>query len=93
MLSNSVTSSLLSSLKIPIIGKVIDNTVTFEELDAEDMVIVGDPDKCIRKLEKYQAIGIDRVLCLMQAGRIPHDRVSESIKLFGKYVIPHFARA
>jgi alkanesulfonate monooxygenase SsuD/methylene tetrahydromethanopterin reductase-like flavin-dependent oxidoreductase (luciferase family) len=75
----------------PIIGKVVDNTVKFEELDAEDMVIVGDPDKCVRKLEKYQAAGIDRVLCLMQAGRIAPERVMESIRLFGKYVIPHFA--
>ena len=77
----------------PIIGKVVDNTVTFEELDAEDMVIVGDPDKCVRKLEKYQAAGIDRVLCLMQAGRIPHDAVMNSIRLFGQHVIPHFASA
>ncbi len=77
----------------PIIGKVVDNSVTFEELDAEDMVIVGDPDKCVRKLEKYQAAGIDRILCLMQAGRIPHDAVMKSIRLFGKHVIPHFSSA
>jgi len=75
----------------PIIGKVVDNTVTFEELDTEDMVIVGDPDKCVRKLEKYQAAGIDRVLCLMQAGRISHEAAMHSIRLFGKHVIPHFA--
>ncbi len=65
--------------------------MTFEELDAEDMVIVGNPDKCVRKLEKYQAAGIDRILCLMQAGRIPHEAVMNSIRLFGKHVIPHFA--
>ena len=75
----------------PIIGKVVDNTVTFEELDAEDMVIVGDPDKCVRKLEKYQAAGIDRVLCLMQAGHISHEAAMNSIRLFGKHIIPHFA--
>ena len=77
----------------PIIAKVIDNTVTFAELDAEDMVIVGDPDKCIRKLEKYQAAGIGRVLCLMQAGHISHEAVMNSIRLFGQHVIPHFAAA
>ena len=57
------------------------------------MVIVGDPDKCVRKLEKYQAAGIDRILCLIQAGRIPHERVMQSIGLFGKYVIPHFGES
>ncbi|GIW40222.1 MAG: luciferase [Candidatus Binatia bacterium] len=72
----------------PIIGKVVDGTVTFEELDAEDMVIVGDPDHCIEKLERYRKAGIDRVLCLMQAGRIPHKAVLRSIELFGRYVIP-----
>jgi alkanesulfonate monooxygenase SsuD/methylene tetrahydromethanopterin reductase-like flavin-dependent oxidoreductase (luciferase family) len=75
----------------PIIAKVIDNSVTFDELDAEDMVIVGDPDKCIRKLEAYKAAGINRVLCLMQAGRIPHEAVLRSIELFGKHVIPHIS--
>jgi len=73
----------------PIIGKVVDGTVSFDDLDAEDMVIVGDPDKCVRKLEKYQRAGIDRVLCLMQAGRIPHPAVRQSIDLFGRHVIPH----
>ena len=77
----------------PIIGKVVDNSVTFEELDAEDMVIVGDPDKCVRKLEAYKKAGIDRVLCLMQAVRIPHQAVMRSIELFGKQVIPHISAA
>ena len=76
----------------PIIAKVVDGTVTFDDLDAEDMVIVGSPDKCVRKLEKYRRAGIDRVLCLMQAGRIPHDRVMQSINLFGEQVIPHLQR-
>jgi hypothetical protein len=68
----------------PIIAKLVDNTVTFEELDA---------DKCIRKLEKYKSVGIDRILCLMQAGHIPHAAVMRSIELFGTHVIPHMRRA
>ena len=42
-------------------------------------------------MEKYQAAGSDRVLCLMQAGRISHEAAMDSIRLFGKHVIPHFA--
>jgi alkanesulfonate monooxygenase SsuD/methylene tetrahydromethanopterin reductase-like flavin-dependent oxidoreductase (luciferase family) len=72
----------------PIIGKIVDGSVTFEELDAEDMVIVGDPDRCVRKLERYRKAGIDRVLCLMQAGSIPHPAVMQSLRLFGEKVIP-----
>jgi len=76
----------------PIVARVMEGAVTFEELDAEDMVIVGDPDKCARKLERYRSIGLDRVLCLMQAGRIPGERVKRSIELFGKHVVPQFSR-
>ena len=77
----------------PLIPKMMRGEMRYEELDQEDMVIVGDPDKCIRKLERYQAAGIDRVLCLMQVGEIPHEKVLQSLELFGKHVIPHFSRA
>jgi alkanesulfonate monooxygenase SsuD/methylene tetrahydromethanopterin reductase-like flavin-dependent oxidoreductase (luciferase family) len=75
----------------PLVGKMMRGEVTYEELDAEDMVIVGDVPKCIEKLERYRATGVDRVLCLMQFGRIPHAAVLRSIELFGKHVIPRFS--
>jgi hypothetical protein len=34
--------------------------------------------------------GVDQVLCFMQMGNLPHSRVMDSMKLFGKYVIPYF---
>jgi len=74
----------------PLIARMIRGEATFEEVDGEDMVIIGDVDHCIRKLERYQRIGADRVLCLMQAARIPHEAVMKSIELFGKHIIPHF---
>jgi alkanesulfonate monooxygenase SsuD/methylene tetrahydromethanopterin reductase-like flavin-dependent oxidoreductase (luciferase family) len=64
--------------------------VTFEEVDERDMVIVGDPDKCVEKLKKYEKAGADHVLCIMQVGGLAHQHVMESIELFGKYVIPQF---
>ncbi len=76
----------------PIVRRAMDGSLTFDELDAEDMVIIGDPDRCIRKLERYRDAGLDRVLCCMQAGRLAHEHIMESIRLFGKHVIPHFAR-
>jgi alkanesulfonate monooxygenase SsuD/methylene tetrahydromethanopterin reductase-like flavin-dependent oxidoreductase (luciferase family) len=51
---------------------------------------IGDPDTCIRIAERYQAAGVDQLLCLMQAGRIPHEKIMRSIELFGERVIPHF---
>jgi alkanesulfonate monooxygenase SsuD/methylene tetrahydromethanopterin reductase-like flavin-dependent oxidoreductase (luciferase family) len=77
----------------PLLPKMIKGEVTYEELDQEDMVIIGDVDHCIQKLERYRAAGADRVLCLMQASRIPHPAVMTSIELFGKHIIPHFDRS
>jgi alkanesulfonate monooxygenase SsuD/methylene tetrahydromethanopterin reductase-like flavin-dependent oxidoreductase (luciferase family) len=51
---------------------------------------IGDPDTCTRIIEKYQAAGVDQVMCFMQAGRIPHEKIMRSIELFGEKIIPHF---
>jgi alkanesulfonate monooxygenase SsuD/methylene tetrahydromethanopterin reductase-like flavin-dependent oxidoreductase (luciferase family) len=61
-----------------------------ELFDQESMIITGSPERCIEKIEEYERLGADGVLCMMQTGRIEHQHVMESIELFGKYVIPHF---
>jgi alkanesulfonate monooxygenase SsuD/methylene tetrahydromethanopterin reductase-like flavin-dependent oxidoreductase (luciferase family) len=77
----------------PMIRKMLRGEATFDDLDAEDMVIVGDVDHCIRKLERYRDVGCDRLLILAQASRIPHAAVMRSLELFGREIIPHFDRA
>jgi alkanesulfonate monooxygenase SsuD/methylene tetrahydromethanopterin reductase-like flavin-dependent oxidoreductase (luciferase family) len=59
-----------------------------EEYDNEDMIIVGDVDKCIRKMQKYADLGVDQLLCYVQFGQLPHEGVMRSIELLGKEVIP-----
>jgi alkanesulfonate monooxygenase SsuD/methylene tetrahydromethanopterin reductase-like flavin-dependent oxidoreductase (luciferase family) len=70
-------------------------TVSFEEahLVTEDLdsVIIGDVDHCREKLNAYRKIGTDRMLCLMQFGRISHEAVLRSMQLAGEHLIPHFA--
>jgi alkanesulfonate monooxygenase SsuD/methylene tetrahydromethanopterin reductase-like flavin-dependent oxidoreductase (luciferase family) len=51
---------------------------------------IGDPETCIRIVERYEAAGVDQLLCLMQVGRIPHEKIMRSIELFGEKVIPRF---
>lgn len=63
---------------------------TLADLDEHDMVVLGDPETCIAKLERYATLGADRVLCLMQMGDLEHDAVMQSIRLFGEHVLPHF---
>ncbi len=62
------------------------------DLDQHPFVVAGDPDKCIRKLEYIQSLGVDQFICFSQMGGIPHDRVMESIRLYGEEIIPHFKR-
>ena len=51
---------------------------------------IGNPDTCIETIKKYQATGIDQVLCFMQFGKLPHDKIMHAIRLMGKHVIPYF---
>jgi alkanesulfonate monooxygenase SsuD/methylene tetrahydromethanopterin reductase-like flavin-dependent oxidoreductase (luciferase family) len=63
---------------------------SFEDLLNHPLVIVGEPNHCIRKLERWQDVGLDEMICFMQAGRLPHDRIMDSIRVFGEKVMPHF---
>ena len=51
---------------------------------------VGDPDSCIKVIEDFESMGVDEIMPIFQAGRATHDEIMNSIRLFGKYVIPHF---
>lgn len=63
---------------------------TDAELKAHDMIVVGDPDYVVRKLERFQQAGIDQVIFFKQAGRIPHQTIMKSLRLIGQHVLPHF---
>jgi len=54
---------------------------------------IGDSEECIRTIRKYEAAGVDQLICFMQAGRIPHEKIMRSIELFGDKVIPAFRPA
>jgi alkanesulfonate monooxygenase SsuD/methylene tetrahydromethanopterin reductase-like flavin-dependent oxidoreductase (luciferase family) len=65
--------------------------LNFDFLHDNDMVIVGDPDECAKTAEKYFDAGLDQLMCCMQLPGIPHENVTESIRLWGKHVIPALA--
>lgn len=72
-------------------GEEIGFEEAHEVLEPLDSVVIGDPDHCIERLRGYQAIGADRVMCLMQFGAIPHEAVLRSFDLAGRLVAPAFA--
>ena len=58
-----------------------------------DMIVVGEPDKCIEKMRRYADLGVDRLLCYVQFGYLPHESVVHTIELLGKHVIPELEKA
>ena len=72
-------------------GQEIGFEEAHEALEPLDSVVIGDPAHCAQKLKAYEAIGADRMMCLMQYGSIPHEAVVRSIALAGQHLIPAFA--
>jgi alkanesulfonate monooxygenase SsuD/methylene tetrahydromethanopterin reductase-like flavin-dependent oxidoreductase (luciferase family) len=64
--------------------------VPFEERLRDEYSLVGTPDKVAQGVQSYVDIGADQIICLVQAGRIPHERIMDSLRLFGTEVIPRF---
>jgi len=75
---------------IPVI-RLLNRQKVYEVLDGVESVVIGDPDRCREKLERYRAIGTDRLMCLHQFGALPQQRILGSIRRVGEHLIPHFA--
>ena len=71
-------------------GEEISNEEIFETIRDLDSVIIGDLRTCRRKMAIYRDIGIDRLMCLVQYGEIPHPRILSCIDLIGGELIPYF---
>jgi alkanesulfonate monooxygenase SsuD/methylene tetrahydromethanopterin reductase-like flavin-dependent oxidoreductase (luciferase family) len=61
-----------------------------EEVLSTGRFCVGTPDDCIEVIENYERIGADEIMPIFQAGPATDAEVKNSLRLFGKYVIPHF---
>jgi alkanesulfonate monooxygenase SsuD/methylene tetrahydromethanopterin reductase-like flavin-dependent oxidoreductase (luciferase family) len=62
----------------------------FEQAWESGALLIGSPERCRRVVQRYAETGIDQLILLVQAGRIPHEKVMQTIRLFGEEVIPHF---
>jgi hypothetical protein len=76
----------------PLLQKQANGEFDIHQFDHEDMVIVGTPDECLEKFLKYEAAGIDQVLCFVNFGYLPHEAVMKSVALLGDYVIPELKK-
>lgn len=39
------------------------------------------------------SLGVDQFVCMMQLGQIPHAKILDSLRHYGKEIIPHFKGA
>ncbi|MGH3392306.1 MAG: LLM class flavin-dependent oxidoreductase, partial [Actinomadura sp.] len=51
---------------------------------------IGTPDQIIELVRRYEAVGVDQIGFVLQAGTNNHEDICESLELFGKKVIPQF---
>jgi len=69
-------------------GLPIDPEEALAAVEAIPTAVIGDVDACRQKLRAIQALGVDRLLCLMQFGPLPHARILSSLALLGRHVLP-----
>ena len=49
--------------------------VPVKEYMEEDIIIVGTPEVCLEKMVRYEQAGVDHLLCYVQFGALPHEKV------------------
>jgi alkanesulfonate monooxygenase SsuD/methylene tetrahydromethanopterin reductase-like flavin-dependent oxidoreductase (luciferase family) len=63
--------------------------VTWEDLVRETLAF-GSPDTVARHIEHMRQLGVGQVLCWMNFGGLPQDRIRRSMELFAREVMPRF---
>ena len=53
---------------------------------------IGTPDQVREHLERYEKIGVDQIIFVLQSGANKHEHIMESLKLFAEKVMPDFKK-
>lgn len=76
----------------PLLQRQIDGDFDPREFADADMIVVGDPETCLRKMLRYEELGVDQLLCYVQFGHLSHESVLRTIELLGTEIIPELRR-
>ncbi len=72
------------------LGEIVDG-LTYEAVCSE-FAIFGSPEEAVDRLSAYQEeTGVDDFILWTNVGAMPHDKVSNSMKLFAEKVMPQLA--
>ncbi len=59
------------------------------ELLLEQAMLAGPPEHVIEQVQELREVcGIEKLITFMDAGGVPHDRIMQSLELFGTKVMP-----
>ena len=72
----------------PLLEPLIAGDIPIRTFHDADMLVVGDPARCLEKMKHYADLGIDQLICYVQFGHHSHESVMKTIELLGKEVLP-----
>ena len=72
----------------PLLNPLMEGDVPVKHFHDADMLVVGDPDRCLQKMKHYADLGVDQLICYVQFGYNSHESVMKTIELLGKEVRP-----
>lgn len=72
----------------PLLTPLIEGNIPIQHFHDADMLVVGDPERCLQKMKHYADLGIDQLICYVQFGHHSHESVMKTIELLGKEVRP-----
>jgi alkanesulfonate monooxygenase SsuD/methylene tetrahydromethanopterin reductase-like flavin-dependent oxidoreductase (luciferase family) len=72
----------------PLLKPAIEGNIDIQHYQDEDMIIIGTPEECLEKILRYEEAGLDEILCYVQFGTLPHEKVMRTLELLGTKVIP-----
>jgi alkanesulfonate monooxygenase SsuD/methylene tetrahydromethanopterin reductase-like flavin-dependent oxidoreductase (luciferase family) len=55
-----------------------------------ESVAFGSPETVAGRIEEFQRLGVGEMLCWMNFGGLPQDKVRRSMELFAREVMPRF---
>jgi alkanesulfonate monooxygenase SsuD/methylene tetrahydromethanopterin reductase-like flavin-dependent oxidoreductase (luciferase family) len=76
----------------PLLKRQLEGEFDPKEFDEADMIVVGDPERCLRKMKHYADLGVDQLICYVQFGHLSHESVMRTIELLGTEIIPELGR-
>jgi alkanesulfonate monooxygenase SsuD/methylene tetrahydromethanopterin reductase-like flavin-dependent oxidoreductase (luciferase family) len=75
----------------PLIGSQDSTPVDQLEALSRDRFIVGSPEDCVRKIERFvETFGVDHLICRLYFPGMPHEHIMQELKLLATEVMPAF---